>query len=256
MTFQIFLSSRLVDERVRRMAHEYHIGVVVGMARAYGRAIFRGALAYARGRANWSFAADPAHLSIEQLYACDGAIMHVDTPTMLDVARHLKRPIVQILSRNPLFDAPTVCPDDRRVGDMVARHLQERGCEQFGYVTATPASSFSVERADGFMAALREMGHEVSCMPPAGKASSRLETADLAAWLLDMRKPAGVMASHDATARQVLQVCHELGLRVPEDVAVVGVDNDDILCETATPPLSSVAIPVRCASYVSTCASR
>ena len=59
-------------------------------------------------------------------------------------------------------------------------------------------------------------------------------------WLEPLRTPLGLMACHDSRARHVLEACHRVGRRVPDDVAVIGVDNDEVMCDLAHPPLSSV----------------
>ena len=64
--------------------------------------------------------------------------------------------------------------------------------------------------------------------------------ASLAAWLKTLPKPIGLMAANDKRARHVLEACHTYGLKVPEEVAVIGVDNDEVLCELSSPQLSSV----------------
>ncbi|MFM8495416.1 MAG: substrate-binding domain-containing protein, partial [Planctomycetia bacterium] len=68
---------------------------------------------------------------------------------------------------------------------------------------------------------------------------------ELKAWLAALPKPVGIMACHDVRARHLLDVCRSLGLRVPHDVAVIGVDDDELVCEFCEPPLSSVALAAR-----------
>ncbi len=64
--------------------------------------------------------------------------------------------------------------------------------------------------------------------------------ADMTAWLAELKTPVGIMACNDIRARHILEACHRLGLKVPEDVAVLGVDNDLMLCEMSAPSLSSI----------------
>jgi LacI family transcriptional regulator len=71
----------------------------------------------------------------------------------------------------------------------------------------------------------------------------------LLAWLKSLPKPVGLMACNDICGREVLQACAAAGLRVPDDVAVVGVDNDELMCELSSPPLSSIALDVEKAGY-------
>src|SRR5438093_7737802 len=63
----------------------------------------------------------------------------------------------------------------------------------------------------------------------------------VAQWLKDLPKPVGLMACNDIRGQQVLNACRASGVAVPDDVRVIGVDNDEVLCELADPPLSSVA---------------
>ena len=69
------------------------------------------------------------------------------------------------------------------------------------------------------------------------------------AWLQTLEMPVGVMACNDVRARHVLEACHSLGVRVPEDVAVIGVDNDELVCELSDPPLSSIEQGMRRLGY-------
>ena len=65
---------------------------------------------------------------------------------------------------------------------------------------------------------------------------------DLAEWLQELPKPVGVFAAHDLRCLCVLDACRRIGILVPEEVAVIGVDNDETLCNVADPPLSSIKI--------------
>lgn len=68
-------------------------------------------------------------------------------------------------------------------------------------------------------------------------------------WLKSLRKPVGLMACNDVCGREVLQACATAALKVPDEVAVVGVDNDEMMCELSNPPLSSVALDLELAGY-------
>ncbi len=68
-------------------------------------------------------------------------------------------------------------------------------------------------------------------------------------WIVSLPKPVGVLACNDFRAQQVLNACRDIGLLVPDEVAVVGVDNDDIVCDLAEPPLTSVAPDTRRIGY-------
>jgi LacI family transcriptional regulator len=77
-----------------------------------------------------------------------------------------------------------------------------------------------------------------------------IEQRELAAWVRSLPKPAGVFCCYDIRGRQILEACRSINLRVPDDVAVIGVDNDQVLCELAEPPLSSVIPDTRRTGYL------
>jgi LacI family transcriptional regulator len=88
---------------------------------------------------------------------------------------------------------------------------------------------------------VREAGHEArSFVPAATAADVAAQAADLRRWLRELPKPVGIMACYDIRGQQVLDACRSAGLAVPAEVAVIGVDNDELLCDLASPPLTSV----------------
>jgi LacI family transcriptional regulator len=131
---------------------------------------------------------------------------------------------------------------------LAARHLGERGFSQFGFV-GHPHHVYSTEREDGFRQGLAAAGHTPACYherpAPSYRRRGRLLVLNvsLQRWLKGLPKPVGIFACHDVWALQVVEACRLTGLRVPEDVAVLGVDNDDLLCELARPSLSSIVVP-------------
>ena len=82
-----------------------------------------------------------------------------------------------------------------------------------------------------------------------GDKSWAIEITGISKWLKNLPKPVGVMACNDDKGQQVLEACKLEGYKVPEEVAVIGVDNDTLICELADPPLSSVALGVESAGY-------
>jgi LacI family transcriptional regulator len=145
---------------------------------------------------------------------------------------------------------PSVVADDREVGREAARHLMSRGLRDFagfGYWI----SDWDRERAAGFRAAVKAAGHTYRAY---GEPDADGDTDDPApatqghhqrilAWLTSLPRPVGVLAGCDSWGASLISYARLAGLRVPEDVCVVGVDNDDTQCELATPPLSSVPVP-------------
>ena len=124
------------------------------------------------------------------------------------------------------------------VGRAAARNLTSQGCfRSYGYVADLMGNAWGRLRGDAFVDELKRRGLEVSRYRARGKG---YDLPALAKWLCGLPKPVGVFAAHDDRAIQVIEVCHEAGLAIPGDVAVLGVDNDEMICMSSTPPMSSV----------------
>jgi LacI family transcriptional regulator len=127
---------------------------------------------------------------------------------------------------------------------LAASHLLERNLRSFAYcgVASRTIDPWNRLRRAAFVSHLKSAGYGCSVYRGRESASHSWEQLQgrLAAWLSDLPKPLGLMAANDARARHVLEACRRTGLRVPEDVAVIGVDNDDLICNLAHPPLTSI----------------
>ena len=134
---------------------------------------------------------------------------------------------------------------------MAAEHLVGRGFQHFAFV-GIAGRVWSQRRESGFCRAIHTAGFEVQVYQPRRVARERVwerEQPVLAEWLRRLPKPAGVMACNDDRGREVLEACRAANVRVPEELAVIGVDNDELLCELADPPLSSVALNAEGVGY-------
>jgi len=142
-------------------------------------------------------------------------------------------------------------PDSHKAGRLAAEHLLERGLQNvafFGY----SGRNWSQRRQEGFCQRLAEAGLTCSLHTPPQhrtRQSWQQERPRLIAWLQSLPKPVGVMTCNDVAGRQVIEACTLAGLAVPDDVAVVGVDEDRLLCDLSNPPLSSVALNAEQGGY-------
>lgn len=142
---------------------------------------------------------------------------------------------------------------------MGVKHLLERGLRNFAFCGFRNCHWSSVREME-YVRLLREKGsssftrhiHMASWIQqPHWLDTWRHEQPGMVSWLQSLPKPVGLMACNDVCGRQILQACVTAGLRVPDDVAVVGVDNDDLICELSDPPLSSIALDLERAGYES-----
>jgi len=154
-------------------------------------------------------------------------------------------------TRETIPGIANVVTDHSAVGEMAAEHLLERGFRQFAYC-GFDDWWWSRRRREGFSQRVRKAGFHVQAyrLPQAkSKRTWSKELPIIADWLKKLPKPVGLMASNDDRAELVIEACKTTGLSVPDEVAVVGVDNDRTICDLSSPPLSSVALNVRKAAY-------
>lgn len=169
----------------------------------------------------------------------DGVIVTYRTSWLADLASE-GVPMVAALALND--GLPTVELDERAIGTMGAQHLIGCGYRSFAYYGY--AETWSTERYEGFRTTLEQAGFPVSTTFAGTMGSvaggDRPGPGTPERFVEGLRPPVAVMACHDAAGRLIVDAAIERGLRVPGDVAVLGVDNDELSCETGACPLSSV----------------
>jgi LacI family transcriptional regulator len=138
--------------------------------------------------------------------------------------------------------------DNIAVGRLAASHFLERGLTHFAFL-GSRVFPYVRDREAGFAAAVKEAGYECisrsdpAVVHPTGGGYWGIAEEGLADWLVSLPKPIGILAARDQYGLQLTELCHLQDIHVPEDVAIVGVDNDELVCEVATPQLSSIAAP-------------
>lgn len=212
--------------------------------------MLRGVAHYERSHRKWSaFLDDEARAEHEPQWIrsknWDGVISRHTTPALVRNCAERGIPLVD-LNDVPLFaGVPKIRPDNTAIGHLGAEHFLERGFVNFAFA-GFGNLEWARERREGFSEALGLAGHscEVFDVDYPGETTPAWDTKQtnlLAAWLKSLSKPVGVMACVDARAFQVMAAAQHAGIHVPEEVAVLGVNNDAIRCELSSPPLSSVA---------------
>jgi LacI family transcriptional regulator len=174
-----------------------------------------------------------------------GVISRHTTPALMKICAELKLPLVDLNDTEPFPGVPKIRPDNVSIGHVGAEHLLERGFRHFGFCGFND-QGWSSERRDGFVEALSLAGHrcdllEVEQPEDVTPFWDAKQIPVLSGWLKRLPKPAAVMACNDLRALQIVSAAQAAGLLVPEEVAVLGANNDTIRCELAEPPLSSVA---------------
>jgi LacI family transcriptional regulator len=175
----------------------------------------------------------------------DGVISRHTTPQMAATCAELKIPLVDLNDCPSYPGVPKIRPDNVGMGHMGAEHFIERGYQKFGYCGFANAS-WSRERRDGFVEAVHLAGRECAVFDvdyPGDMTPfwDEEQIGKLAAWIDRLPRPIALMCCNDMRAQQVISAARSKGILVPEEVAVLGMNNDTIRCELSDPALSSVA---------------
>jgi LacI family transcriptional regulator len=231
------------------------VAVVVDPSLPYDREIAKGVAQYAREVGDWRLYVEEEQdrrLPDFDAWPGQGIIASFDTDRVARRVTAAGLPVVAVGGGGGAFDTasriPYVETDNERIAILAAEHILERTIPHFGFYGIAPSriAVWSDARCDAFARRLRAASKSVQTLSPHHDSTlwSHLQD-ELKAWLAALPKPVGIMACDDVRARHVLEACRSLGLRVPHDVAVIGVDDDEFVCELSDPPLSSVAQAAR-----------
>jgi LacI family transcriptional regulator len=228
------------------------VALIVESAVAPRRMMLTGVARYIQEHEPWAIYLKP--VGVEKSLANwlrdwdgDGIIAAVNDPASYVVARR-GLPVVDVVGVLGDERIPLVHTNDHSVGRLGAEHLLERGFRNLGFCEYQ-GEFWSSARREGFVATLKEKG--ISCaihaMPLPGPGWGGPESWEqqqraLNAWIAGLTKPIGIMTTNDLMGQQLLEACQRSRLKVPEEVAVVGADDDEPICRIASPPLSSVII--------------
>ena len=230
----------VIQRRVKQVA------LLIETSNAYARGLLRGIVGYIREHGAWSlYLAEhgrgdqpPGWL---REWRGDGIVARIETAAMAKALRPLRIPVVDVSAARLLRSLPWFETDDAAFAQAAFDHLRERGFRRFAYC-GDERFNWSKWRAEHFQRAVESQGGECRHYRPPRR-FPRDDVAEIDAlgrWLRDIPKPVGLMACYDIRGQQVLDACRREGIEVPDEVAVIGVDNDELLCELSHPPLTSV----------------
>ncbi len=154
-----------------------------------------------------------------------------------------KLPVVDLSAGRFIENIPWLETDDRRIAELAAEHLLERGFRNLAFC-GDPGFNWSKLREQSFETCVRNSGAAYFCHHSTARTDASYswnrDRRGLIQWLKKLPRPVGIMACYDIKAQQLLAICRDEDIAVPDEVAVIGVDNDRRLCELCDPPLSSV----------------
>ena len=236
-----------------------HVAVLIESSREYGRGVIQGVARYSREQGNWVLYFEPRGLEAPPPWLHDwhgdGIITRLPQGDMARAVAAKGLPVVELLSTSRESGLPMVGDDNDQIARLALEHFWERGFRHFAYCDVTPAvNRFMALRGEVFRRQAEAAGSSCAVFSVQSThwavADWEREEEEIVAWLPALPKPVGILACYDERGFQVLNACRRAGLRVPEEVAVLGISNDAALCEMSIPPLSSVDLDARRIGYV------
>lgn len=221
-----------------------------------------GAAAYLQQTSKWNVYIEEDALKDQRLpdlrsWEGDGIIADFDDARVAATVMRSRLPTVAFGSGYGWYRPESAIPyfftNNQAIARLAAGHFFERGFRHLAYCgyPRSPINGWSEEREEAFAEEVKKQ--ELDCHVYRGRQKISRKWAaiqhSLGAWLVSLPKPVGLMAANDNRARQVLEACRARGLRVPEEVAVVGVDNDEVLCQLSSPLLTSIEQGARRIGY-------
>jgi LacI family transcriptional regulator len=221
-----------------------NVALIIETSVVYGREILNGISRYLAVHGHWSVFLDERELGAPPPdwlldWSGDGVICRSTTPEIAEALTRKGIPTVDLNDRFGDLGLPRIVSDMAAIGRLAAEHLLQRGYTDIAYC------GFDGEP----WCDLRLAGVQSVCLPIAifrtpwsgvRERAWQQERDAIAEWVGGLPRPLGIVACNDARAHHVLEACQAIGRSVPEEIAVIGVDNSETLCDLCNPPLSSV----------------
>ena len=234
------------------------VALLIETSNAYARGLLAGIAEYVREHGPWSVylaeagRADSVGARMRG-WSGDGIIVRAEDARTARAASAFKRPCVDVSMAGHLPDAPVVHSDLHAEASLGFEHLWDRGFRNLGFCGVSDYAWVRWQY-EGFRERAEAAGVTVAAhITPFQLSRAKGWAADrraIGSWLASLPKPVGIFACYDLRGQQVLDACRAVGLRVPDDVAVIGVDDDAVRCSLSDPPLSSVAPDTRRTGYL------
>jgi LacI family transcriptional regulator len=224
---------------------------------AFGRDVIKGIGRWALENGPWSIQYE--YRSLESLppqwfkqWNGDGIISRTVNAKQAKILQEAKLPLVE-LHGHPQFGISQVNVDVDRLAELAVEHFWNCGLRQFGFFTFGDAWWIRLH-LEAYCRVLQGRGHECRIyQPPTSQRSvpawHESQRTALIEWISALPRPIGIYTVGDIHSVRLLDVCHELDIAVPEEIAILGLGNDDVICETVRPTLSSIDVDARRIGY-------
>ena len=235
------------------------VGIRVPSWASFTRPIFRGIVDFIRNNEQWQIQTlvdstnEMAPVLIDENWRGDGLILFRFSEEEAKIFKQCKIPVVNLSAECLGKGFPTVIPNNFEIGKQAAQHMLTLGLKNFSY-WGDPSRNYSIERGAAFEKQINSAGFdcikvqiEPDHLPWDGRWVKMHER--IVKELDRLPKPVGIFAKDDMLGSNIIRICNEVGILVPEEVAVLGTNADEVFCQISTPPLSSVAYPGESVGY-------
>lgn len=230
------------------------VAILIETTNPYARNLLLGVTRYIRERAHWSYYLIERRWGENPLpwlasWHGDGVIARIETHQIARAVAKTGLPAVDLSPSHLVPSIPCFAPDSDAIAKLAVDHFLERGFKTFAFC-GEPRFGWAASRERSFARRLRREGFDYSTHSVSPEHYDPHErSVGLRRWLRQLPKPVAVLACYDRLGLQVLDACRDEELAVPSEVAVLGVDNDRVLCNLAVPPLSSILDNARGTGY-------
>lgn len=233
--------------------------LLIDYSSEFSRRVLRGLIQYSKEHGPWIFYRLPSYY--KALYGKEGIVQwakewHADAIIArwdhegTDLLKTLNIPVIlqNYKDRSEYFSNLT--GDYIGTGEMAAQFFVKRRYTNFAFY-GNKGVVWSRERAEGFRKAVEKSGgnyyyYESENLSGEQWSSSHMQLDD---WLLSLPKPVGLFACDDSFALQVSEICKINNIKIPEEISLLGVDNDELICNLSDPPISSIVLDVEKGGY-------
>ena len=234
------------------MEHTLKVKLLIESSRAYGQGLLRGIAKYSRLNGHWIFSREVEFYRKpygEKKAAfndgdVDGLIAHINSKKEAKAFFSMNIPVIIQCVHDKVEKHPTIVTDDAAIGQMAAQHLLGCGFSNFAFC-GMENMYWSEGRRDSFRNTIKKQGHDVYVFTSKKQTTNTTAAQELmmiARWLDSLPKPLAIMACNDDRGQDIVAACRLADLQIPEDVMVIGVDNDELICDLSDMPLSSIEL--------------
>ena len=230
------------------------VALLIETSNAYARGLLQGVHRYSQARGGWhTYLGEHSRLEADFSWLAgwegDGVLARVENEATARFIRELGLPTVDLSAARLLPTLPGVETNNNAIARLALDHFEQRGLRHYAYC-GDDRFAWSVERAACFARHAHDRGATAHQFRIAQSGLRSTDRELLAAWLSQLPTPVGVLACYDIVGQEVLEACTLAGLPVPDAVAVIGVDNDELIGNLASPPLSSIELDTMHMGYL------